>query len=266
MHAFHNRACRAGMTLLELLIVIAILGVLMGLLIPTMGKMVEIAGAQKLTQHLKQISVATTAWGSDNGNRIPSPVYPGGMNVPTGIDPEDYFPDHWDFTGSGLWLDGVVFGAIYLKDEKAEADYGAVAGENGEHLKGTIFENTQSIKQDPKERDWHKHSYAMNANLQYDRIYDNIDSADPYLTEKTLSNLIFAPNAMLFIECTEPNVVMHSDREAIVQTIEEHWGPGGKAIVTYLDGHSDRVPASEIPAASPDTDRESSRFWRGVDP
>lgn len=253
------------MTLLELLIVISIIGVLAAILIPTMGKMIEIAVAQKLTQHVKQIAVATTVWGAENGGRLPSPEYPGGMNVPTGVSPEEYFPKHWDFTGSGLWLDGVVFGEIYLKTEGAENAYGGGGGD-GEHLKGTIFENTQSIKQDPTERNWHRHSYAMNANLQYDRIYDNIDSSDPYLTEKTLSNLLFAPNAMLIIECTEPNVVMHADREAIVQTIDEHWGRGGKAITAFLDGHAERLQAREIPDADPEVDRDSSRFWRGVDP
>ena len=252
------------MTLLELLIVISIIGLLAAILVPSMGAMLDLALSQKLTQHVKQIGTATTVWGAENGGRLPSPEYPGGMNVPSGKTEEEYFPKHWDYTGSGLWLDGVVFGAIYLQDAEAGASYGG--GDDGEHLKGTIFENTKSVKEDPTERNWHRHSYAMNANLQYDRIYDNVESADPYLTEKTLSNLLFAPNAMLIIECTEPNVVMYNDREAIVQTISEHWGKGGKGITAFLDGHAERLTAGQIPAGDPEKDRDSSRFWRGVDP
>jgi len=250
------------MTLLELLIVISIIGLLAAILVPGMGAMLDLATSQKLTQHVKQIAAATTVWGTENGNRLPSPEYPGGMNVPSGKTAEEYFPENWDFTGSGLWLDGVVFGEVYLQDGNG-VDMGR--GENGEHLKGTIFENTKSVKEDPEERNWHRHSYAMNANLQYDRIYDNVESSDPYLTEKTLSNLLFAPNAMLIIECTEPNVVMYSDREAIVQTISEHWGKSGKGIAAYLDGHAERLTAREIPAGDPETDPAASKFWRGID-
>ena len=247
------------MTLLELLIVISIIGLLAAILIPTMGKMLELAMSQKLTQHLKQIATATTVFGSENGNRLPSPEYPGGMD---NVDPDD-FPKFWDYTGTGLWLDGVVFGTIYLQDAPDDATYGGA--DDGEHLKGTIFENTQSFKKDPQERDWHRHSYAMNANLQYDRLYENIDSSDPYLTEKTMSNLLFAPNAMLLIENTESNVVRHGDREAIVQTISEHWGKGGKAIAAFLDGHAERLTEGQIPSADPERDPASSKFWRGVD-
>ena len=121
------------------------------------------------------------------------------------------------------------------------------------------------VARDPLAEDWHKHSYAMNANLQYDRIYDQVDSADPYLTEKTMSNLLFAPMAMLYIDCKETNVVRFEDRQLIVDTIEERWG-GGKAIVAYLDGHADRRAENEIPDRGIESDRESSRFWRGVDP
>ena len=245
---------RKGMTLLELLIVISIIGLLAALLIPTMGKMIEIATAQKLTSHLGQISTATTAFAAENGGRLPSPEYPGGMTVPNGVSEEEYFPH------IGMWLDGPIFTSLYPSNSSDETK------PLGYHLRGTIFENTQSIKQDPLETNWYRHSYAMNANLQYDRLYDNIESSNPYLTEKTLSNLLFAPNAMLFIECTEPNVVMQTDREAIVQTIEEHWGRGGKAITAYLDGHAERLVANEIPSADPENDRDSSRFWRGVDP
>lgn len=253
------------MTLVELLVVIAILAILVGLLVPGLNKAKEVAEASKNTANLKQIGMATIAWAADNGSRLPSPQYPGGMVPPPGVQPEDYFPLHYNLGESGLWLDGVIFGQLYLKEDKEGEITSYNVEANGEHLKGTLFESTQSVKKNPLEEDWHKHSYAMNANLQYDRIYDQVESSDPYLTEKTLSNLLFAPNAMLYIECSEPNVVKHEDRKAIIDTLEQRWD-GSKVIAVYLDGHADRLSEREIPEDDPETDRVSSRFWRGVDP
>ncbi|HQZ29267.1 MAG: prepilin-type N-terminal cleavage/methylation domain-containing protein [Verrucomicrobiales bacterium] len=255
---------RRGMTLIELLVVIAILAILIALLVPGLNKAKEVAEAVKNTSNLKQIAMATINWAADNGSRLPSPQYPGGMSPPSGVSPEDYFPVNYNLGTSGLWLDGVVFAEIYLKENKDGEKTSYQVDEDGEHLKGTIFESTQSVKKDPMEKNWHKHSYAMNANLAYDRIYDQVESPDPYLTEKTLSNLLFAPNAMLYIECTEPNVVMFEDRQAIIDTIESRWD-GSKAIVAYLDGHADRLPEREIPDMDIESDIRSSRFWRGVD-
>ncbi len=103
----------------------------------------------------------------------------------------------------------------------------------------------------------------MNANLQYDRIYDQVQSADPWLTEKTLSNLVFAPRAMLYIDNIESNVVRFENRQQIVDTIEKRWD-GGKVIAAFLDGHAERLAENDIPAGDPRNDRESSRFWRGL--
>lgn len=252
------------MTLVELLVVIAILGILVGLLVPGLGKAKQVAEAAKNTANLKQIAMGTITWAADHGSRLPSPQYPGGMVPPPGMSPEEFFPLHYNLGESGLWLDGVIFGELYLKEDKEGAVTSYNVDENGEHLKGTLFESTQSVKKDPMETDWHKHSYAMNANLQYDRIYDQVESSDPYLTEKTLSNLLFSPNAMLYIECIEPNVVMFEDRQAIIDTIEKRWD-GSKVIAAYLDGHAERLAEREIPDADPKMDRRSSRFWRGID-
>lgn len=275
--SFIRRAKSRAMTLLELLVVITILGILIALLVPSLGKGKEMAVALKNTSNLRQIAVETLSWAADNGNKLPSPEYPGGMVVPAGRTPEDYFPEFWDMGETGLWLDGVVFAHMYVAEqvwrEKEAGTYveGSTAGynvnEEGDHLKTTLFENTQSVTKNPGEQDYHKHSYAMNANLQYDRIYDQVNSSDPFLTEKTLAALPHAPTAMLYIECEEPNVVRFEDREAIIETGVTRWGENGKIIVGFLDGHAERRRAEAIPEEAPDgSDRESSRFWRGVDP
>ena len=262
-----------GFTLLELLVVVAIIGILAGLLTAALNKSKKMAEAVKSVSNLHQIVVSTMNWAADHGNRLPSPQYPGGEVVPNGMSDDEFFPEYWnELPGSGLWLDGVIFGEIYLKvqaerDEKNGGEPGSGGyqiDEDGDHLKGTFFEVAESVKQFPDEKNWHKHSYAMNKNLQYDRIHDSDGSPDPWLTEKTLSNLIFLPNAMLYIECMETNVVSFDDRDLIIDTIEQRWD-GTKAIAGFLDGHVSRLKEREIPQEDPQTDRESSRFWRGVD-
>lgn len=277
--SLHRIRTLKAMTLLELLVVIAILGVLMAILVPSLSKGKEMAVALQNTSNLRQIAVATITWAADNGSKLPSPEYPGGIAVPSGSTPDKYFPEYWDIGETGLWIDGVVFAHMYIaeqarREEDAQqsgSSYAETSGyefdEMGTHLKNTLFVNTRSVTQDPEEQDFHKHSYAMNANLQYDRIYDQVPSDDPYLTEKTLSNLVHAPRAMLYIECAEPNVVRFEDREAIIETGVERWGENKKIITAFLDGHAERILPSDIPEEDPDgQDRDSSRFWRGVDP
>ncbi|MEM9283450.1 MAG: prepilin-type N-terminal cleavage/methylation domain-containing protein [Verrucomicrobiota bacterium] len=266
-----------GLTLIEILVVVAIIGILMAILVPSLGKGKQLAEAMKNTANLRNIAAATLSWASDNGNRLPSPQYPGGM-----LEDEEDFPKYWDLSDTGLWLDGVVFGYMYLaeqdnreEDEEEEGGGGEGSGggsntggfqvdEDGTHLRGTVFENTMSVKKTPEERNFHRHSYAMNKDLQYDRKYETFDSPDPSLTEKTLSNLHFMPNAMLYIENRDSNVVEFEDREMILDTMRERWG-NTKVIAAFLDGHAERLRDHQIPVADPLTDRLSSRFWRGVD-
>jgi prepilin-type N-terminal cleavage/methylation domain-containing protein/prepilin-type processing-associated H-X9-DG protein len=256
---------RRGMTLIEILVVVAILAILAGLLVPGLGKAKEAAEAAKMAANVKQIAVATINFAADNGGRLPSPQYPGGMRVPPGMSAADFFPRFHDLGPSGLWLDGVIFAELYLRENQDGEITSYQVDDRGTHLRDTLFESTISVKRFPNEEDWHRHSYAMNANLQFDRIYNQIDSGDPFLTEKTLDNLLFKPNAMLYIDCMDTNVVRYEDFQSIIDTINQRW-QGGKAIVGFLDGHVERLSEREIPRGNPNGDREASRFWRGVDP
>ena len=66
------------MTIVELLVVIVILGILVSILVPSLGKGKQLAEALKNTSNLRNIAAATLTWAGDNGNKLPSPVYPGG--------------------------------------------------------------------------------------------------------------------------------------------------------------------------------------------
>ena len=153
----------------------------------------------------------------------------------------------------GLWLDGVVYMATYPEGGQGDT--------NGSHLRDTVFESYRSVKKNQDQKDWHKHSYAMNSELQYDFLYK--DSSDPKLTEKSLSRIVHG-GALLYIENTDSNVIDFSDIEAIIETGKYRW-TSKKIIGAFLGGHVVPLSAKDIPTEDPKQDNESSKFWRGVD-
>jgi prepilin-type processing-associated H-X9-DG protein len=69
---------------------------------------------------------------------------------------------------------------------------------------------------------------------------------------------------MLYIDCIEQNVVDFNDMKLLEETSENRY-KGGKLIAAFVDGHAERLTFNQIPDEDPTTDRESSRFWRGID-
>ena len=252
-------------TLIEMLVVVAIIATLAAIAFPAYAKMKERAEMAKNLANMRQFTQATLRWAADHSQTLPSPEYPGGHS--SNFTP----PEHWDFagTGSGLWLDGIVYYATYFEEEnnrrseRGEDLVEEIGGDNsnGEHLKDTFFASLQSFKKDPDEQDWHRHSYAMNSELQYDFLYKS--SSRPELTEKNMARLIFAPNALLYIENQDSNVIGFRDLQDIIDTAEMRWSTN-KVLATFLDGHAANMPVMDIPDKDPYSDRESSRFWRGV--
>ncbi len=259
---------RNAFTLIEMLIVIAIIATLATLSMPVYRQMTEKAEMVKHVSNVKNLTMHTIQWASDNSQTLPSPQYPGGHSQ---SDPA--IPEQWDFakTGSGLWLDGVIYYAVMFaanneraqenKDNESYKEVTEVDGQNGAHLKDTIFFSQQSFKKNPLAEDMHQHSYAMNRSLQYDYLYKN--SSDPELTNKNMTKIPHP--ALLYTENQDSNVIGFEDREAIIETGKKRWS-SKKIICSFLDGSCNNLSATDIPSEDMNSDRQSSRFWRGVDP
>ncbi len=81
-----------GFTLVELVVVIAIIGMLTTLAIPNMGRMMDRARNTTCMSNLRQIGVAVGLYTADNAGAYPfinnpnAPVYDSG-NLPEGVQP-----------------------------------------------------------------------------------------------------------------------------------------------------------------------------------
>jgi type II secretion system protein G len=71
MRAQWKRSLRQGFTLIELLVVIAIIAVLIGLLLPSLKRSLDLAKATACKSNLRQINVALTTYKLENGGWLP---------------------------------------------------------------------------------------------------------------------------------------------------------------------------------------------------
>lgn len=255
--ARNSRPTCNAFTLIELLVVITIIVLLASMLVPATTSVISSARATVSMSSLRDITNATINWTADHGNRLPSPIYPGGEEEP--------FPDDAITTGTGLWCDGVIFKILYPDTDPTSPSPSRAT--DGGHLFDTIFESKASVKAHPEDVNWYHHTYAMNTNLVYDEL--SKDSPDPWLTEKSLSNIKFLTNAMIYIDSPH-NVIDYdmaksaSEEDSTVLDFERYRGK--YVLAAFLDGHVEKMQPGTLPMGDINSDREASRFWRGVNP
>ncbi len=242
------RSRSRGLTMLEILVVVFIIGLLTGLGYAAVTQVVQKANTMKTMNNLRSITLATMDWTVENGDHLPSPIYTD--------DTPGELPENAMLMESGMWLDGVIFATLYPGTDPANT--ASSRATEGGHLVETVFESTPSVKRFPTDTNWYHHSYAMNKNLRYDEI--NANAPDPYLTEKTRVNFTRPVDAMIYIDCMEKNVVAAEDVMMIRNTKARH--DDRFVLAAFLDAHVDKLHPNEIPES--DSTEDGSKFWRGA--
>jgi prepilin-type N-terminal cleavage/methylation domain-containing protein/prepilin-type processing-associated H-X9-DG protein len=76
-----HRSGRRAFTLVEMLVVIAIIAILAGLLLPTLGKSKSKASKVSCVNNLKQVGFAIQMFSDDHNDRLPGPIWQGVYHV-----------------------------------------------------------------------------------------------------------------------------------------------------------------------------------------
>ena len=130
-HSIRRRANVRAFTLIELLTVIAIIGILAAIIIPTVGKVRETAQRAVDASNLREIAKAAMVYAADNSDRLPEPqslaaAFPGaaaGFRFPAALarqgiltDPSFYFAKN-DPQFSGTYPTAILNPANALRNE-----------------------------------------------------------------------------------------------------------------------------------------------------
>lgn len=72
-----NMKSRGGFTLIEMLVVVAIIGILAALLLAALARAKEKAGRAQCVNNFKQLAIAFQTYADDHGGQLPGPVWLG---------------------------------------------------------------------------------------------------------------------------------------------------------------------------------------------
>jgi prepilin-type N-terminal cleavage/methylation domain-containing protein/prepilin-type processing-associated H-X9-DG protein len=236
-----NPACdrRRAFTLIELLTVIAIIGVLAAIIIPTVGKVRNSARSAQSGSNLRELHRATLLLAEQNRGRFPN------------ADPQLTQPaPHTYYT---IW-DSVNGLPSVLHPEKARAQFPArttVYSQNP-FWDGTVFQSP-SVEASASV----KVSYAAN-----DRIFNAQWRAKPLLMQK------YAPSVtVMYGDVRGTNSLRWQVSPTDAGALNARNGASGdfaqdgRAMVVYLDGHVRGFSAAEAAEFSAGTTVNARRAW-----
>ncbi len=95
---------RSAFTLVELLVTVAVIGILLGVLVPSLGTVMANARATRSMSNLRQWGAGMQAWGNANNERIP---WEGAKGMPDGLSPASNANVAFSLQNSNFWPNAV---------------------------------------------------------------------------------------------------------------------------------------------------------------
>lgn len=239
----HAQHLKSGFTLIELLTVIAIIGVLAGILIPAIGKVRQKAGTAETVSNLKQLYGGMQLYANDHGQELPIPQ-----------------------KDNRLWNLDVLF--PYMNSR--------VNNPTWDDLAGTIFTSPNAPDIGDKDNasaptvtNASNQGFGMNTHLG---SFEDTTGQQNYGGDKPphLSRIRELPRTMLVMDCNAPIIIGQSFFVNQFTTFVSNRHNEQNAVL-FGDGHVEmvdhsRFTESEANALMPfnaPAGSEASMFWRG---
>lgn len=213
-----------GFTLVELLVVVAIIALLLGILLPALGKAKQAASQVACMSNMKQLGIATKSYGIDYRDSLPQPTNDGDITDQTQ-------------RASALWFNALD---IYLGQQSKDYDTNDVNARNYNDFKQDPVWKTFPEENNTKQNN---RTIKMNAYLG--------DENNDYGGVKffRISNVKYSSNTVLFFDGRAYDTPANTG--AIDTTNSKLFGAeevyvglrhaNQSANVTFIDGHVENV-------------------------
>ncbi|WOO42862.1 prepilin-type N-terminal cleavage/methylation domain-containing protein [Rubellicoccus peritrichatus] len=220
-----------GFTLTELLVAIAIIGVLATILMPAIRNVQEKAHMTECGNNLRQVSVLFELYKHDNDFELPAPgIHSGGSwRI-------------WDHTVLMSYMDDARVNDIMNENQRED---------------GTIFQcpTAQTVLEENG-----KNGVANNWGYGMNKFLPPRGNATYYThTQIKMPSKVFDPSKTALVMDAEHSIIspLAGDMVHIENASLRH---GGKVNVLFIDGHIEQVAFDDIPAQGADG---AAEFWEG---
>jgi len=237
-------SARSGFTLIELLTVVAIIGVLAGILIPAVGKVRSASRKVTCTSNLRSVYSGLMMYANERKGAL-LPAWLGSKST------------YWGPGESADWRANLGRAGYLSQDDRARTDGGSNAAKDWTAYHFTVFTCPGYIENNLSKSD--VATMAMNTDAMAPTVSTDLTSP------RMRINFFPEPSRLLYLSDGSIAEVANNTVNPCLQS-QTSYKPDGKAHggvvnICYLDGHVAALPMAEVPVGSAGLTTEGSPQW-----